>query len=126
MLWSRLVLDVAGEGPVTASGWNALDAPVRHTIALALADGQSGPSLAFTAPCPSCRAWMEVELDAAMLPASELGVATDRLVAEVHLLPYGYHWNQEEILSLPRDHRWRYLELLRRQAEGRPLLGTLQ
>jgi hypothetical protein len=126
MLWSRLILDLAGTGSVTENGWKELDASVRHNVALALADGQSGPSLAFTAPCPSCGAWMEIELDAPMLLAAELGVATERLFAEVHLLAYGYHWSQDEILSLPREHRWRYLELLRRQAEGRPLIGTLQ
>lgn len=123
-LWSRLVLDLAGRGSLSADDWIALAAPVRYALALALADAGSGPALAFAAPCPSCRAWMEVELDAAALLTTELGVAGDRLFAEVHLLAFSYHWSEEQILALPRERRWRYLDLLRRQQQGQPLLGV--
>lgn len=117
-LWSRLVVDLAGHGPITAAQWTELDLPTRHALALALADAHSGPTLAFVAPCPSCRAWMEIELDPAVLLAAELGVAGDRLFAEVHTLAYFYHWSEHEILSLPRQRRWRYLELVHRQVAG--------
>jgi hypothetical protein len=125
-LWSRLIVDVAGKGGLSAAEWPALPAPARHAIALALAEARSGPILEFAAPCPSCRAWMEIELDLAALLAMELGVATDRLFAEVHTLAYFYHWSEDAILALPRDRRWRYLELLRRQTTGRPLVGSQQ
>lgn len=118
-LWSRLILDFAGAGPISAEQWSELAAPTRNGIALALADGSTGPTLAFAAPCPSCRAWMEVELDPATLLAAELGVAVERLFAEVHTLAYFYHWSEHEILSLSRQRRWRYLELVQRQVSGK-------
>ena len=62
---------------------------------------------------------MEVELEPAALLQSELGVAVDRLFAEVHTLAYHYHWSEHEILSLPRARRHRYLELLGRQVATR-------
>jgi hypothetical protein len=123
LLWSRLVLDLAGQGGVTPEAWNSLDAGVRYALALALAEAQSGPVLSFVSPCPSCGALMEVELDAAALLAAEMGSAADRIFAEVHLLAFHYHWTEDAILALRRDRRWRYLELLRRQAAGQPLTG---
>lgn len=123
LLWSRLVLDLAGQGTITPEAWTELDAGVRYALALALAEAQSGPVLSFVSPCPSCRALMEVELDAAALLAAEMGSAADRIFAEVHLLAFHYHWTEDAILSLGRDRRWRYLELLRRQAAGQPLTG---
>ena len=77
----------------------------------------------FTTWPSSCSAWFELELGPADLLAWELGLGSDRLFAEVHLLAFSYHWSEEAILALPRERRWRYLELLRRQGEGRPLLG---
>lgn len=66
---------------------------------------------------------MEVELDAAFLLATELGGASDRLFAEVHLLAFHYHWSEAAILSLTRQRRWRYLDLIRRQTAGQPVAG---
>jgi hypothetical protein len=122
-LWSRLLLDLAGRGPVEPEDWNQLDPAVRQALALALAEGQSGPALSIVAPCPSCGALMEVELDAAFLLATELGGASDRLFAEVHLLAFHYHWSEAAILSLTRQRRWRYLDLIRRQTAGQPVAG---
>lgn len=124
LLWSRLVLDLAGQGAVSPQAWSSLDSGVRYAFALALAEAQSGPVLNFVSPCPSCGALMEVELDAAVLLAAEMGSAADRMFAEVHLLAYHYHWSEDAILTLRRDRRWRYLELLRRQSAGQPLTGV--
>jgi hypothetical protein len=49
-------------------------------------------------------------------------VSSARLEAEVHCLAFHYHWPEADILALPRPRRWRYLELVRRELEGSPLL----
>jgi hypothetical protein len=118
-LWTRLILDFAGRGRLNREEWSSLAASVRSTIAVALAETTSEPTLAFMVPCPSCRGWLELELDPAELLARRLGVAADRLFAEVHTLALAYHWSEHDILSLPRDRRWRYLELIARQLSGR-------
>jgi hypothetical protein len=118
-LWCRLIMDFAGQGPVSPEQWSALPADVRSTVATALADAKSGPTLAFLVPCPSCAAWIEIELDPAELLARQLGIGIDRLFAEVHSLAWAYHWSEHEILSLPRERRWRYLDLIGRQLSGR-------
>ncbi len=120
LLWSRLVeLDGKRLDP---AGWLALPVATRHALALALADGMRAPELAVIAPCPSCRAHVEIVLDPFALLARELQLGGDRLLAEVHALAFHYHWPEREILSLPRTRRWRYLELLGRELEGRPIL----
>ncbi len=114
-MWARLVVDFAGQGPLRVEQWAILDPSVRHAIAAGLADASSGPTLAFLVPCPSCGAWIDIELDPADLLARELAVAVDRLFAEVHTLAYGYHWSEHDILSLPRARRFRYLNLIANQ-----------
>jgi hypothetical protein len=124
LLWSRLVVDLDGRA-LSPADWSALPQPVRHAIALALAENSSAPDLAFLSRCPTCRAWLELELNPLSVLARELRVGAERLLAEVHSLAFHYHWSEEEILKLPRARRWRYLELVRRELEGRPLVEGL-
>ena len=65
---------------------------------------------------------MELDLDPMALLARELHTSADRLAAEVHCIAFHYHWSEDAILALPRTRRWKYLDLLRRELEGRPLV----
>ena len=121
-LWSRIVVDVDGTGPVDAAGWLALPAATRHAVAAALAGHDEVLDLTFLSPCPECGAWIELELDPFSLLGRELGLGAGRLLAEVHCLAFHYGWSEDAILDLPRSRRWGYLELLRNQLEGRPLV----
>jgi hypothetical protein len=123
VLWSRLVLDLAGRGPITPEGWRALSPDTRGALALALAERGSLLDLVFLSPCPTCAALLEIEIDPVDLLARELRYGQDRLLAEIHVLAWYYHWSEDDVLSLPRTRRWRYLELVTRQVEGRPLGG---
>ena len=121
-LWSRLLIDLDGRGPLTPRGWLELAAPVRHSIALGLSEGSSAPDLGVATACPSCSASMLLTIDPLTLLVRELRQGSERLIAEVHCLAWAYGWSQADILALPRPRRWRYLELVRRQVEGRPLV----
>jgi hypothetical protein len=119
LLWSRLV-ELDGRR-LAADEWPALPVATRHAIALALAEGSRAPELSFLARCPTCAAHLDLVIEPFALLARELRLAGDRLFAEVHALAFHYHWSETEILALPRPRRWRYLELLGRELEGRPL-----
>jgi hypothetical protein len=121
-LWSRLVLDLDGRGPLTAQAWLALGAPVRHSIALGLSEQSSAPDLGVVTACPSCSASMQLTIDPFGLLLRELRQGVERLIAEVHCLAWAYGWPEADILALPRTRRWGYLDLVRRQVEGRPLV----
>jgi hypothetical protein len=118
-LWSRIV-ELGGKR-LSPAEWSALPATTRHPIALALAEGARVPELTFLARCPTCVAHLEISIDPFAMLARELRLGGDRLFAEVHALAFHYHWPESEILALPRPRRWRYLELIGRELEGRPL-----
>ncbi|MBP8810342.1 MAG: hypothetical protein KBG48_22955 [Kofleriaceae bacterium] len=119
-LWARLT-ELDGR-PLTAADWLALPAAARHAVAVGLAEHSRAPDLVLVARCPACRALLEVELEPFALLTRELKAGGDRLLAEVHALAFHYHWSEAEILALPRPRRWRYLELLARELDGRPLI----
>lgn len=123
VLWSQLVCGADGTR-LSVDAWRALPGPSRHRVALTLAARTAAPDLALVSRCPSCRAWLELVLDPSGLLANDLRLGADRLFAEVHVLAFWYHWDEQRILDLPRSRRWRYLELVRRQVEGRPLVGV--
>ena len=124
LLWSRLLLDLDGRGPVSAEAWPALGAATRAALALALAEQGGAPELAFLSHCPSCRALLEIAIEPMDLLCRELHQGAERLAAEIHCIAWYYHWSEADILALPRARRWRYLELLTRQIEGRPLVDA--
>ncbi len=124
LLWSRIVVDLDGRA-LSAAEWGELPQSVRHAIALALDEHSSAPDLTFLSRCPTCEAWLELQLNPVSVLARELRVGAERLLAEVHSLAFHYHWSEQEILALPRARRWRYLELVRRELEGRPLVEGL-
>jgi len=119
-LWARLV--ELGPEPMSTARWLALPATARHAIALALAEHGRAPDLTLVARCPACRALLELDLDPFGLLARELRAGGERIFAEVHALAFHYHWSEDAILALPRPRRWKYLELLARELEGRPLV----
>lgn len=121
-LWSRLV--TLGGQRLTPGDWGGLPAATRHAIALALAEGARAPELVFLAACPMCAAGLEIVLEPFGLLARELRLGGDRLLGEIHALAYHYHWPESEILALPRTRRWRYLNLIGRELEGRPLIDA--
>jgi hypothetical protein len=124
LLWARLA-ELDGQ-PLSAAAWSALPGPTRGAVALALAEARRLPDLSFVARCPACRAWLELTIDPFALLARELATRTDRLMAEVHCFAFHYGWSEAEALALPRPRRWRYLELMRRELDGRPLLDAQQ
>ncbi|MBS0643116.1 MAG: hypothetical protein JSS43_24895 [Proteobacteria bacterium] len=121
LLWSRITGAVGDQRGLTAEDWLALRPATRQAIAMALADGEAAPDLTFLSRCPACAGWLELEINPFDLLTRELRRGADRLLAEVHCIAFHYSWSEDTILALPRSRRWRYLELLRDQIEGRPL-----
>lgn len=113
-LWQRIV--EPSPAGVTASTRGRLAAAL-----VELVEAAAAPDLAVVARCPDCAAWIELDPDPADLVDRMLRQNADRLLAEVHSLAFHYGWGQAEILDLPRSRRHRYLDLLRRQLDGRPL-----
>jgi hypothetical protein len=121
-LWAGLVEATPTGDPLEPDAWPNLPFAVRAALALGLADALRAPDLYFLARCPSCAAGLELQLDPLRLFERRSAGTEERLLAEVHCLAWHYHWSPGDILALTRRERWRYLDLIRRQVEGRPLL----
>ncbi len=112
LLWSRLLLRLGERTGLSPADWAALPPGVRHAIALGLARGARGPRLSGDVQCAACAAWREWQIEPAALLSAELRAGAARIVEEIHVLAWHYHWSEDAILALPRQRRWRYLKLL--------------
>lgn len=115
-VWPNLAIEAAN-----SPAWSELDDADRQRVALALARVDGRPNLGVAAPCPACGLLIEIEIEPLDLLARELGLGVHRLTAEIHSIAFHYGWGEAEILALPRDRRWRYLELIADQVAGRSL-----
>lgn len=62
--------------------------------------------------CSDCGLPFEVIFDAGTFLLREVDEQAEQLLADVHTLALHYHWGEREILSLSRDRRARYLDLI--------------
>jgi len=68
--------------------------------------------------CPECGTQCSARFDIAGFFIAEMRGNLHTLVREVHFLALRYHWSEQDILSLTRRKRRRYVELLREELEG--------
>jgi hypothetical protein len=68
--------------------------------------------------CPECGAPCSTRFDIASFFVAEMRSNLHNLEREVHFLAFRYHWSEQDILSLTRRKRQRYVELLREELEG--------
>ncbi|MCY7399439.1 MAG: hypothetical protein LH477_00495 [Nocardioides sp.] len=62
--------------------------------------------------CSECALRFEVLFDAGTFLLQEVDEQAEQLLADVHTLALHYHWGEREILSMSRDRRARYLDLV--------------
>ena len=69
------------------------------------------------AGCAECGRTFLVPFDVQRFFFGELRTDRDLLYREVHYLAYHYHWSEHEIMSMTRDKRRTYLEVLAEEIE---------
>lgn len=62
--------------------------------------------------CPECSHTFLEPFDTTVFFLREMGMNSDQLLREIHLLAFHYHWSEADILSLTRARRRAYLALL--------------
>jgi len=67
--------------------------------------------------CPECRHILGTTIDVASLFLDELVGGLDSLERDVHLLAWHYHWSEDEILSMTRPRRRRYVALVQKEVD---------
>jgi hypothetical protein len=69
------------------------------------------------AVCPECSRSFSVAIDLPALVLEEFVGERQRLRQEVHFLAWHYHWPESEILTMPRQKRRGYIELVEAEME---------
>jgi hypothetical protein len=71
--------------------------------------------------CPACRQPFKTPFLIEDFILRELRSRMSQLENEVHWIAFNYHWNEDEILSLPMRRRKRYVDLINRSLSGESL-----
>jgi hypothetical protein len=67
--------------------------------------------------CPECGQAFAVPFDLEGFIFAELKTSRDLLYREVHYLAYHYHWSEQEIMTMPKEKRRHYIEVLAEEIE---------
>ena len=89
----------------------------RHELCGAMERLAPQVSIELDLTCPECRTSFGADFDFTTYFLAEMTANARRLECEVHLLARHYHWSEQEILSLTRKKRRRYIELLQEEIE---------
>jgi len=106
-LLKRCVLSVDGEAP-EGQWFDALPEAAIQSIETALEDASPAVTTALAIQCPDCGADQVVKLN----PYGFFRSGLNGLLEQVHMLAWHYHWSEQDILSLPRQRRYAYLQLI--------------
>jgi len=68
--------------------------------------------LTMQAQCPECHRDFSIPFDIQEFFFGELKTSRELLRREVHYLAYHYHWSEQDILSMTRDKRHEYIDVL--------------
>ncbi len=69
------------------------------------------------AVCPECDRSFTIPFDLQEFFFGELKTSRELLRREIHYLAYHYHWSEQDILSMTRDKRHEYIEVLADEIE---------
>lgn len=79
------------------------------TAEAALSSADPLADLELQAACPDCEAAVAVPVVLETLLVADLARETSRLMDEIHVLAFAYHWTEPDILALPERRRRHYI-----------------
>lgn len=73
--------------------------------------------LTMEAECPDCHRSFNIPFDLQEFFFGELRTSRELLRREIHYLAFHYHWSEKDILSMSRDRRREYIEIVANEIE---------
>jgi hypothetical protein len=101
-----------GSAPMNSECVAELSSLARAEIEAEMARLAPKIEMSLDTSCPECGRGFAVPFDLQRLIFGELRADNDLLYRQVHYLAFHYHWSEREIMTMPRDKRLRYVELL--------------
>lgn len=94
-----------------------LSPAARLEIERAMQAAAPGVELTMDAKCPHCQRSFAAPFDVQDFILGEARGNRDLLMREIHYLAYHYHWSEQDILSMPRERRRAYIDILADEME---------
>jgi len=111
-LLSRCVQRIGTHSPPTPEQVAALSTLARSEIEERMHQLAPKVEQNMEATCSECGRGFAAPFDIHRFFLGELRTDRDLLYQEVHYLAYHYHWSEQEIMSMPRDRRRTYIDVL--------------
>lgn len=116
-LLARCIRRVGGCTNVDALAIRELGPAARQEIERQMSELGSSAEIEIEASCPECGGVFDSRLDVVAFFLDELTSGFRSLENDIHSLAWHYHWSEQEILSLPRPRRKRYVALLQSEVD---------
>lgn len=94
-----------------------LSSPLRARIEQKMQSLAPDVELTMEAECPECHRNFTIPFDLQEFFFGELNTSRELLRREIHYLAYHYHWSEQDILSMSKDRRREYIEILAEEIE---------
>jgi hypothetical protein len=112
-----IVTPQAGQDPAAAAVAR-LSARARWEIEQAMEDRAPAVDLDMALVCAECGRGFTAPFHLQDFLFGELQISRDLLYRQVHYLAYHYHWNEREIMEMPRAKRLTYIDILAEENEA--------
>lgn len=117
LLLGRCVQRIGTQPHPDAAAIDRLSPRARMEIERQMEQVAPAVELVMEARCPECGRSFAAPFDLHHFFFGELRISRDLLYREVHYLAYHYHWSEHEILTMPRDKRRMYIDVLADEIE---------
>jgi len=107
----RCIRDVKKNGQNLKSGI-MLPETVADAISRRMAELDTQSEILLKMTCPACSFEFIADFDIGDFFLKELAAHSQDIFREVHLLAWNYHWDEKEILTMTRERRQIYLNIL--------------
>ena len=116
-LYARCIKRIGSIGKVTPELVQLLTKSARQEIEAKIREVTPVVDLTMKIECPYCNLNFVNNFDLYEFFLNELEIDKEQLYSEIHLLALYYNWSEKEILSLIRNKRRMYVELLKNEIE---------
>lgn len=116
-LLRHCLLSIDNENPPTAISIDRLTLAERFQIERSMEAIAPNLDLTMELSCPHCKRSFVAPFEIQDFFFGELRTDLELLFRETHYLAFHYHWSESEILSMPRQKRRKYIEILADEIE---------
>ncbi|SET51496.1 hypothetical protein SAMN05216326_1329 [Nitrosomonas marina] len=118
LLLQRCIVQIDGIPSPKLEDIQSLHADIRLGIETSMEERAPNIDLTMEVDCPECKRSFIAPFELQDFFFGEVKTNIKLLYREVHYLAFHYHWSESEIMSMPRERRRRYIDVLADEIEA--------